>query len=339
MKTIMQDIARKAGVSPGTVSNALNNRKGVGKDTKAKIIKIAEEMGYFKTSKKNEGNIIRLIKFRRHGQVVSDTPFFSALIEGCEKECRLNGYELLISQVEYCENMKEDVSKIINNHKIDGILLLATEMYEEDFKYFDDIDIPIVVIDAYFKNKEYDSIGINNTKGAYIATKHLIERGHTDIGLLGSNVDIKNFRYRVEGFKKTLKTFGIEYKDKNVICLDPTVEGSYNEMKKYIENNSEIFPSAFFALNDIIALGAMKAMSEKGINISEDISIVGFDDIPFSSFSNPALTTVKVESNVMGAIAVRTMIERINSKIQSSVKIEINPILIERDSVKFYKGY
>lgn len=334
MKTIMQDIAKVAGVSPGTVSNALNDRKGVGNDTKAKIIKIAEEMGYFKNTKKNDLRVIRLIKFKRHGHVIADTPFFSSLIDAIEKECRRNGYELLISQVERSNNTKEEVNKIINNHKIDGILLLATEMYEEDLYNFEDIDIPIVVVDSYFKNKNYDYVVINNTKGAYLATKYLVDKGHTDIGVLGSSVDIKNFKYRYEGFKKTLETFGLVCKKENIIAIDPTVDGSYNDMKMYLEKKDVEMPTAFFALNDILALGAMKAMMEKGIRIPDDVSVVGFDDIPFCLFSNPRITTVKVHSKTMGRVAVKRLMEKIEEEFDITLKIEVNTELIERESVK-----
>lgn len=334
MKTIMQDIAKIAGVSPGTVSNALNDRKGVGKDTKEKIIKIAEEMGYFRNTKKNEGKVIRLIKYKKNGHVVADTPFFSSLIEACEKECRKNGYELLISQVVYGEHTKEDVHKIVNHHKIDGILLLATEMDESDFKYFEGIEIPMVVVDSYFKEIDYDYVVINNTKGAYSATKYLIDKGHKNIGLLGSNIEIKNFKYRLEGYIKTLNTFGIEFNENNNIYVDPTIEGAYSDLKVYLEKNKDNLPSAFFALNDIIALGAMKAMNEVGISIPNDVSIVGFDDIPFSSYSNPGVTTVKVHTKTMGKTAVKRLMESIENDIEITLKIEINTELIERESVK-----
>lgn len=334
MKTIMQDIAKIAGVSPGTVSNALNDRKGVGKDTKEKIIKIAEEMGYFRNTKKNEGKVIRLIKYKKNGHVVADTPFFSSLIEACEKECRKNGYELLISQVVYGEHTKEDVHKIVNHHKIDGILLLATEMDESDFKYFEGIEIPMVVVDSYFKEIDYDYVVINNTKGAYSATKYLIDKGHKNIGLLGSNIEIKNFKYRLEGYIKTLNTFGIEFNENNNIYVDPTIEGAYSDFKIYLEKNKDNLPSAFFALNDIIALGAMKAMNEVGISIPNDVSIVGFDDIPFSSYSNPGVTTVKVHTKTMGKTAVKRLMESIENDIEITLKIEINTELIERESVK-----
>ena len=334
MKTIMQDIAKIAGVSPGTVSNALNDRKGVGKDTKEKIIKIAEEMGYFRNTKKNDGKIIRLIKYKKNGHVVADTPFFSSLIEACEKECRKNGYELLISQVVYGEHTKEDVHKIVNHHKIDGILLLATEMDESDFKYFEGIEIPMVVVDSYFKEIDYDYVVINNTKGAYSATKYLIDKGHKNIGLLGSNIEIKNFKYRLEGYIKTLNTFGIEFNENNNIYVDPTIEGAYSDFKVYLEKNKDNLPSAFFALNDIIALGAMKAMNEAGISIPNDVSIVGFDDIPFSSYSNPGVTTVKVHTKTMGKTAVKRLMESIENDVEITLKIEINTELIERESVK-----
>lgn len=335
MKTIMQDIAKLAGVSPGTVSNALNDRKGVGKETKTKIIKIAEELGYFRNHKKNEENAIRLILFKKHGYVVSDTQFFSALIEACENECRQNGYELLISQVIHGEHDTENVLKIINQGKIDGILLLATEMSEEDFCYFEDLNIPIVVLDSYFELKGYDYIVINNVSGSYKATKYFIDNGHKRIGMLGSSINISNFEYRYKGFKKAIEESGLTLRQDDEILIEPTLDGSYKDMKEYLERNKgKELPTALFAFNDIIALGAIRAMQEQGINIPKDISIIGFDDIPFSSLSNPNMTTIKVYTEEMGSLAVRRLIDKIdNEDREILLKIEIDTKLIERNSV------
>jgi LacI family transcriptional regulator len=335
MKTIMQDIAKLAGVSPGTVSNALNNRKGVGKETKSKIIKIAEELGYFRNNKKNEEKIIRLILFKKHGYVVSDTQFFSALIEACENECRQNGCELLISQVIHGEHDKESVFKIINQGKIDGMLLLATEMNEEDFNYFEDIDIPMVVLDSYFNTKSNDYILINNYSGAYRATKYFIDNGHKRIGLLGSSVSISNFEHRYKGFKRAIKDAELYCDKKDEIWIEPTLDGAYNDMRKFLEVHScKDLPTALFAFNDIIALGAMKAMQEKGISIPKDVSVIGFDDIPFSSLSYPNMTTIKVHTEEMGSLAVRRLIDKINTEeTEVPLKIEIDTKLVERNSV------
>lgn len=335
MKTIMQDIAKLAGVSPGTVSNALNNRKGVGQETKAKIIKIAEEMGYFSTRKKSEERVIRLILFKKHGYIVSDTQFFAALIEACENQCRQSGYELLISQVINGEHDKEDILKIIDQRKVDGILLLATEMDETDFENFKNIDVPMVVLDSYFETRSNDYVLINNVSGAYRATKYFIQNGHKRIGMLGSSIDINNFKYRKIGFEKAINEAEITFKNENNILLEPTLDGAYQDMKKYLEQNKEKdFPTAFFAFNDIIALGAIKAMQEQGINVPKDVSIIGFDDIPISSLISPNMTTIRVYTNEMGSLAVKRLIDRINEEEEVvPIKIEIDTKLIERNSV------
>lgn len=334
MKTIMQDIAKMAGVSPGTVSNALNNRKGVGKETKTKIIKIAEDLGYFDNRKKSEEKLIRLIIYKKHGYVVSDTQFFTALMQACENECRERGYELLVSQIIHGENDKEQILKIIDNNKIDGILLLATEMDEADFKNFDNVNIPLIVLDSYFPTKKYDCVVINNLSGSYAVAKYLIDNGHTRLGILGSSRNINNFEYRCTGFIKAIHDFNLNFNEEDKILLESTLDGSYRDMKEYLLKNDRKLPTAFFALNDIIALGAVKAMQEENIRIPEDISIIGFDDIPFSSLSNPGLTTVKVYTNIMGKMSVRRLIERINDPDDISIKMEIDTKLIERNSVK-----
>lgn len=333
MKAIMQDIAKIAGVSPGTVSNALNNRKGVGKDTKDRIMKIAEELGYYKNNTKEDSTIIRFIIFKKHGLVISDTPFFSALIEGIETECRSAGYEMLISHVIYQEHSYEDILEIVKQEQLAGVLLLATEMDEEDLKLFEQLSVPMIIIDSYFRNSNYDCVLINNTDGAYQITKYLLKNGHTEIGCLRSSMAINNFNDRFLGFKSALEDNGVML-DKNFqILLEPTLEGAYRDMKKLLESDEFKLPTAYFAFNDIIALGAMRAMKEKGISIPEQVSIVGFDDMPFCEISSPRLTTVRVYTQYIGKNAVRRLIEKISDEEDKKLKIEINTDIIERDSV------
>jgi len=334
MKAIMKDIAKLAGVSPGTVSNALNDRKGVGKETKSKIIGIAEELGYFSNQKKGEDMVIRLILFKKHGYVLSDTQFFSALIAACENECRQRGYELLISQIIHGEQDKEEIFKMINKNKIDGILLLATEMDETDFLNFENIHIPIVVLDSYFETKDYDYVLMNNVGGSYGSVKNLIENGHTRIGFLGSSISINNFKYRFNGFIKAIKDFKLCFQEEDRVLVEPTLEGAYRDMKNYLSLHKNNLPTAFFALDDVIALGAIKAMTEANVKIPQDVSIIGFDDTPFSSLSNPSMTTVKVYTNVMGKLAVRRLLQKINKEDEVQLKIEINTKLKIRDSVR-----
>jgi DNA-binding LacI/PurR family transcriptional regulator len=334
MKTIMQDIATLANVSPGTVSNALNNRKGVGKETKERILKIAEELGYYRNSTKEDTKVIRFIIYKKHGYVVSDTPFFSALIEGIERECRLEGYEMVISHIIKNEDHNEDVYAIVKQDQVAGVLLLATEMDEDDLEPFKNLSVPVILLDSYFENADFDYVLINNTRGAYQAVKHLIQNGHTEIGCLGSSKPINNFTNRYEGFREALANKNLVFDKEYELLLEPTLEGAYRDMKKLLENENRKLPTAFFAFNDIIALGAIRAMKECGINVPEQVSVIGFDDMPFAEMSSPRLTTVRVHKQYTGKTAVRRLIQKIAEEDELKLKIEINTELVKRDSVE-----
>lgn len=333
MKTIMQDIARLAGVSPGTVSNALNNRKGVSKDTRERVLKIAEELGYYR-SRKEESKVIRFIIFKKHGYVVSDTPFFLGLIEGIERECRANGFEVLVSHIIYNQHNDEDVQEIVKQEQIAGVLLLATEMNESDLEPFRKLSVPIILLDSYFNNADFDYVLINNCKGAYQAVNYLIKSGHVEIGCLGSSKPIKNFDYRYEGFRDALTEAKLGVHKEYELLLEPTLEGAYRNMKELLKSKDLKLPTAFFAFNDILALGAIKAMQENGISIPEQVSIVGFDDMPFCEISMPRLTTIRVHTQYIGKTAIRRLMQQISEQYEQKLKIEINTELVERESVR-----
>lgn len=337
MKTIMLDIAKVAGVSPGTVSNALNNKKGVGKETKERILQIAQQMGYNRENKE-ETKIIRFVMFKKHGFVVSDTPFFSELLEGIESECRANGLEVVVSQVIESEHSENDIKEIIKQKHIDGMLLLATEMIESDLEFFRNLDIPVVILDNYFNGADYDQVLINNTQGAYQAVKYLVDNGHKEIGCLGSSKLINNFRERYEGFQKALIETNLRINHQYEVVLEPTLEGAYRDMKEVLSDKNFKLPTAYFAFNDIIAFGAMRALKESGIKIPDQVSIIGLDDMPFCEISRPRLSTIKVYKRYIGKIAVRRLIEKIADHDEATLKIEINTELIERESVKKYKN-
>lgn len=333
MKNTILDIASIAGVSPATVSKALNGRKGVSEYTKQKIFNIAKEKGYQKDNNRIQKSI-RFVIFKKHGLVVSDTPFFSSLIEGIEKESRTQGYETLITHV--CTNdvdFKETIDGIKNDY-CDGMLILATEMNFEDIGVINNINIPIVIVDNYINGKNYDSILINNTDAAFKATEFLIKNGHTRIGYLHSSIFINNFHYRKIGYLDALRENNLNANEQHEFLLEPTMEGSYRDMKKLLEQNTIELPTAFFADNDIIAFGAIKALKEKGIKIPKDVSIVGFDDMPFCEITNPSLTTIRVFKQELGSIAVKRLIEKINSNDSITQKIEVNTELIIRNSVR-----
>jgi Transcriptional regulators len=330
MKVNISEISRISGFSPATVSNALNNKKGVNRETAEKILQIAQENGY---QSKLKINNIKFVIYRNSGLVVADTPFFSSLIAGVESESRNSGYETAIFNLDRCSpDYEKSLNKLMNDSK-SAILLLATELSEEEIRAFRDIPSPLVVLDSWFEESTFNSVLINNTDSVYHAVRYLIGRGHRRIGYLQGSVRIRNFIYRQLGYQRAMLNSGIQPETKFTFSLTPTMDGAYSDMERFLQQGPEM-PTAFMADNDIIALGAMKALQSHGYRIPEDISLIGFDDLQFCSISSPPLTSIHVFKQEMGKIAVRRLIELIHSGTQAKTKIQICNEFVERASVR-----
>lgn len=337
----VKDIAEKMKVSPATVSMVLNNKPGIGAETRKRILKYVEEIGYGKgplSKPALRGKNIRLVIYRKHGLVVSETSFFSTLMESIDCEARDEGYNLLVSYVNEMENnSKMEVLRLLAENPPEGILLLGTEMTQKDILPFKQLNLPILLLDSSVDEETMDTVVIHNFQGANIATQYLLDKGYEDIGYLHSSVWIQNFDERKEGFLAALHDAGLTFDQKYLYMLEPTIEGSYRDMKRLIEEGLKL-PAACFADNDIIAMGAMKALKESGVRIPENISIVGFDDMPFCEIAEPPLTTVKVYNRRMGALSVQRLIGRIENQFEETVKVQVSTGLIERQSVSAEAG-
>jgi len=332
LKKTLKDVALAAGVSPATVSNALNNRRGVSDEIREKIFQTARELGYSRESGARKP-AVRLVVLKRHGLVVSDTPFFAALIEGIEKQCRLQGHELLVSHIHLPETDRADLLQRFSTDHAAGVIILATEMLPEDLALLSHLRIPVVLLDSRFPGCSYDRVLIDNEGAAFTATGHLVEQGHRSIGYLFSAVPIQNFLDRAAGFRQALRQNGLQPESCCRIALEPTLEGACRDMNKVLAERSGTLPTAFFADNDIIACGAMKALQERGFRVPEDISLVGIDDMPFCELTGPRLTTVRVFKQEIGGIAVRRLMEKIAGD-PVVLQIEVGAELVVRDSVR-----
>lgn len=329
MKVSIKRISEITGFSQATVSNALNNKKGVNSETARKILETARNCGY-QAQRKVEG--IRFVIYKSGGQVVADTPFFSTLIEGVESQSREAGFEVKLLNL---DRRQPDYDSQLQSLLVDSsyaVLLLATEMTEEDIRPFQQCAAPLVVLDAWFDHPVFDSVLISNTDSASQATRYLIRCGHRKIGYLRSKIRIQNFKYREIGWMRALQGANLEADPSFTFSLAPTMEGAHLDMSALLAEHPAL-PTAFFADNDIIALGAMKALAENGIQIPQDVSVIGFDDLPFCRISTPMLTSIQVNKEEMGRMAVRRLVEKVNSTSIVHAKIEICNALIKRDSV------
>lgn len=330
MKTSIREISKITGFSPATVSNALSGKRGVNKDTAEKILATAKERGYINETKITS---IKFVIYKKTGEIISDTPFFSSLIEGVEMESRASGYKTVICNLDKSSDEFNQLLEQILNDPTSGILLLATELSEEDVKVFEKAVSPVIVVDSWYGKLKFDSVLINSTDSVHNAVEYLISKGHRDIGYLRSEFRIKNFSYRSQGYKRALIQKRIPINEYYQVTLRPTMDGAYRDMDKYLSSKPKL-PTAFVADNDIIALAAIKALKQYGYRIPKDISVIGFDDLPFCGISSPSLTTIRVFKQEMGRMAVKQLINKIQNGSSIHTKIEICTAFIERDSVK-----
>lgn len=331
MKVSIRDLSRMTGFSPATISNALNHKKGVNKETAEEIFRVARETGYLSA---NAVTRIKLLIFKKNGQIIDDTPFFQSLIDGFEEECHRLGYEMVICRADQREADYLEQVKALLNEQGGAVVVLATEMMDGDLEPYRDAPCPLVILDYWTESMEFNAVLINNADAARMITEHLLENGHTEIGYLRGAFRIKGFRSRFVGFQTALKKKKIPYKEEYTVTLRTSSNGAYVDMLEYLKKKPKL-PTAYFADNDMVALGAMKALREMGYRIPEDVSIVGFDDLPFSEIASPALTTLRVPNKEMGRMAVRRVAEMIDGIAADAVtKTQVCPRIIYRATVK-----
>lgn len=305
----LRTLAAQLGVSTATISMVLNNKPGISDETRERVLAEVKAAGYnirrnSAVSRKPKDNV-SLIVYKKHGKVIGDTPFFSTLIESIEKKADLEGYRLNIRYLNSASELTD-----FDLGQLEGLLLLGTEMEETDLNSFMQLNLPLVVLDNGFPLLPINTVSIDNVGGTVKATSHLLDNGHTRIGYMKSSIPIRNFSERFTGYEMAMKQNGM--RPDNIVPLESTMEGSYRDMKQWLSSN-KLTATAFVADNDFIALGAIRALRESGIILGRDVSVVGFDDLPFARINEPALTTIRVYNDVMGAAAFSRMTEIIRN--------------------------
>lgn len=333
----LRQVANLAGVSLATASNALNLRPGVNKDTMARVSKAARETGYLAFFQKNQPapvrmRAIRLITFRKHGLVIQDTPFFADLIQGLETCCAQQGYELIFSQVSAADPVDARRLKTLLEDPELPTLLLATEMTIEDLQLLDKARSPLVMLDSYFPGADIWTVGIANTQAGYYAGCHLIEQGHRAIGLITSAIPFNNMDERQLGFSQALRAAGLTLQPEHVVAVEPTIEGSDEGISQWL-NQAKDLPTAFFAANDTMAAGAVRAMLRYGLKIPQQVSLIGMDNTSVCQAVTPALTSLHVYRDDLARQAINLLLDRVREASQPARYLQIGIKLVERESV------
>ncbi len=313
-KITSREVAHIAGVSVSTVSLVLNNRPGVGEETRARILSILNSHGIFpKADSSMSGReVVRFCKIVRHGQILNDrhSMFISEYIDGVVEEAQKSGFPVEVTTYEGMEI--PEIIREISSGNI-GSILLCTELSEHEVALFDTLKTPHVFLDAIYQAAKGSFVTMDNQRMVFEAVEYLKSAGHRRIGMFTSSC-CSNFSEREKAFRFSLDRLGLKEEKRNLIPVHSTHQGSYEDIGTMIANASKKnLPTAFFACNDVVASGAIRAFQESGINVPEDISIIGFDDLPISSLLTPSLTTISVPKRELGKVAVRVLLNEWNT--------------------------
>jgi LacI family transcriptional regulator len=331
------DIAKAAKVSPSAVSLALNNKNGVSAQVRRRIVDIAADMGYKSLPGNpylvNENISIRFLKIAKHGHIINNNhnAFITEYLEGIESQIKKRKYKFEISFFNQIP-----VEEIVASQKetaVDGLIALGTELSTHELTLFLSLSKPVVFIDTCFSFSAFDCVDIDNTDGVFKAVEHLYLNGHRKIGMITGSRDTRNFKMREFGFREAMEYFSLPVQEHFILSVDPAFEQAALDMKKHLKKGRPL-PTAFFCLNDIIAHGCIKAFREHHIRIPGDISIIGYDNLPISGFSDPPLTSIKVSNHQIGSRALEMLAERISGSMAMPENILVAGSLVTRSSVK-----
>lgn len=330
-KASVREISRRTGFSPATVSNALNHKRGVSEETANTIMAMAQELGYQRPGTVDK---IRFVLARSSGRVLDEGTFHPGVIDGVEREAKRHGLTTSFATIELA-NAKESRRQVTEmcQDQSSAIVLLGTEMMEDDYRLFDDAQVPLVVVDGWSDKHFFECIVTSNENSAYRAVQYLVEMGHTKIGYIAGGFRIRNFPLRERGYDHALEEFGLEINPAFRVEVGTTIRSSYESISKWLDTNPEL-PTAFFADNDIMALGAERALADKGISVPGDISLVGFDDLNYATIANPPLSTMRVPNREMGEMAVQKLVEDISNPKSFTCVTHLSTTFIERQSVR-----
>lgn len=340
----LEDVARLAKVSKSAASIALNGKQGVSEETRARVLRVAKKYHYIplrnhhKEAETEETLKIRFVACT-NSDVVPDNyrqlPFFNELISYLTTEIS-NKKHLLITNNLPKDQLFVDLQKLEEQDPSDGIILLGTNLTSAHisasvkFKH-------LVILDTESTRTDCTTITMNNYLGAYDAAEHLIKMGHNKIGYIKGTPRINNFYDRRRGFKDALLKHGIDpLKLPKYYLPGMQIQGIETELEKLFSFTQRV--TAIFCEDDYIAISMMKTLTKQGIRVPDDISIVGFDDIPESRATMPELTTVHVPIAAIAKEAIALIETSVASENFSRRQIFFNTTLIPRDSVKDIKS-
>lgn len=331
----IKEIAKIVGISPMTVSRAINDHKYVKEETKKKIFKAINEHGYVPNI---VAQSLRTKKSKTIGLIITDieNPFYSRLAKGAIIICEKHNYNVIVCNSDSNTDLGKKYVRMLLQKNIDGMLIATLDLTKTDIKTLKLKEIPFVLITCKLDLPNVNYYISDDYYGSCILTEYLIDLGHKKIFFL-KGMDTYSTKQRLKAFKDTLTSNKIHYDEKNFSNNITSEADAYTETENFLKNNKGF--TAIMAINDYVAISAMEVLRKKNYKIPDDISIVGYDNLKIGSLVSVPLTTVKQPKFVFGEQAAKRLIEMIeNPNSRRRAKKEVfKPKLIIRESCRKIK--
>ncbi|MEA3311895.1 MAG: LacI family DNA-binding transcriptional regulator [candidate division WOR-3 bacterium] len=327
----IRDVAHAAGVSINTVSRALSGKPDVNEETRKTILSAAEKLGY-RPNKLARG--LQSNKTQTVGVVITDiaNPFFSALVKGVEESAREENYSIVLQDTDENYEKEKEAIQVLLAEQVDGLLITPVQTSKETIEDLKRTGLPFVLLGRHFDGLETDYVVTDDVQGGFQTTEHLIELGHKRIAMINGPLHISSAKERFQGYQKALDHYGIELDESILSAGAITTEDGYKVAKSLLGRQPQ--PTAVFAYSDFVAFGVMKAIREVGLEIPEDIAVMGYDDVEFSSCLEVPLTTVRIPKRELGRKAMKLLSKKIEKEKRELQKCTLKARLIPRQSTQ-----
>jgi len=329
MSVTIYDVAKAAGVSIATVSQVVNNTGNMRDSTRQRVLKVIEELEY-------HPNVMATAltgkETKTIGLIVPDisNPFFSNMAKSIEDYAHEKEMSVIICSTNYDRDKEHKYIKLLKQKRVDGFIIASTFKDQSLFEKLIKKKKPLVLLSIDDPSIEVSKVSIDDFQGGFLATNHLIEKGHRNIAIVAE--EAYSSRKRIYGYREAHEQANITLKEKNILHTTATIENGKRIFRKLIGRGEAERPTAIFASNDLLAIGIIHEATQHQIHIPEDISVVGFDNTILASTSVPGLTSVAQPMEDMGRKSVEVLINQIENDDASNERFLYNPELIIRET-------
>jgi LacI family transcriptional regulator, repressor for deo operon, udp, cdd, tsx, nupC, and nupG len=327
----IHDVAKAAGVSVATVSRVINNSPSVAESTKEAVMAVIKKMNY---QPNLLGRNLRRTETRLILVLLPNiaNPFYARIVKGIEDVGHKSGYHVMLCNTDSEIEREKVYLELLKNRLADGVIFMAPVLGREELteigrKY------PVVQCCEYKEGAQVSHVSIDNHAAAYKVVKHLISSGHKRIGLISCRNNFVSIIQRENGYRKALEDAGIEFEEDLIKFGDYSFNSGIRAANQFLSMKSR--PTALFAISDIMAIGALRAIRESNLKVPEDIAVVGFDNINFASMCNPMLTTIYQPKYDIGCIAMEILLQQIRGELKEPRNVFLeNEIIIRESTIK-----